>query len=95
MNKDNEPTRVCGCTLIQSKAVQDETSEWIRKAHPNFVIYRRLTLIAVFCGGVGWFLNLHQLMPLVFLVPLLVYLTASKKLLKEYNEQAPDELKLK
>lgn len=96
MNKDiNEPTKVCGCTLVQSKAVQKETSEWIRKAHPRFVIYKRLTLLAMFCGGVGWIFNLHPLMPLVFLVPLLVYLIASKKLLKEYDEQAPDELKLK
>ena len=96
MNKDkNEPTRVCGLTLVQSKAVQKESNEWMRRAHPNFVIYKRLTAVAIILGGVGWMLNLHPVMPLVALVPLLVYLVAVDKLLKQYDKQAPEELKCK
>lgn len=96
MNKDtNEPVRVFGMTLVQSKAVQKESSKWMRKAHPRFVIYKRLTAVAVILGGIGWMFNLHSVMPLVALCPFLVYLIAIKKLLKEYDEQAPDELKVK
>lgn len=95
MNKEDEPTMLCGVTLVQSKAVQKESSEWMRRAHPRFVIYKRLTLLAVILGGIGWVVNLHPVMPLVALVPFLVYMIAIKKLLKEYDEQAPDELKLK
>lgn len=96
MNKDeNKPTKMCGLTLVQSKAVQKESSEWMRAAHPRFVIYKRLTLLAVILGTIGWILNLHPVMPLVALVPLMVYLIAIDKLLKEYDKQAPEELKVK
>ena len=96
MNKDiNEPVRVFGLTLIQSKVVQKESSKWIKEAHPNFRIFKSTTAVAVLLGVAGWHLNLHPVMPLVALVPLLVYSLAIDKLLKEYDEQAPEELKIK
>lgn len=96
MNRDiNEPVRIFGLTLIQSKVVQKESSKWIKEAHPNFRIFKSTTAVAVLLGVAGWHLDLHPVMPLVALVPLLVYSLAIDKLLKEYDKQAPDEFKIK
>lgn len=96
MNKDiNEPTKVYGMTLVQSKAVQNETSKWIKNKYPHFWLFKVLMLSAVLMGCVGWYLNLNTLMPIVTLFPLLLYITVMKKLIDKYNEQALDELKIK
>lgn len=96
MNKDiNEPTKVCGMTLVQSKAVQNETSKWIKNKYPHFWLFKVLMLSAALIGVVGWHLKLDPLMPLATLFPVFIYIVVMKKLIGEYNEQALDELKIK
>lgn len=96
MNKDiNEPTKVCGMTLVQSRIVQNETSKWIKNKYPHYWLFRILMLSAALIGVVGWHLNLHPIMPLATLFPFMVYIIVMKKLIGEYNEQVSDELKIK
>lgn len=91
----NEPTIVCGRTLIQSKAVQAETSRWIEEAHPHFRAFKRMTALAVLCGFVAWNFGVNSWLLSLAFFPILLYILVMKKFIREYNKQAPEELRVK
>lgn len=95
MTDKNEPVILCGRTIKQSKEVRDKTSEWISEAHPHFRAFKRLTALAVLCGFVAWNFGVNSWLLSLAFFPILLYILVMKKFIREYNKQAPEELRVK
>lgn len=91
----NETGKVFGIPILQPKAVQTEFDSWLKENHPYFGVFQFIISLITAIGIVGWYTNVHPTAPLVTLIPFAAYLGVVKILGKQYDKQAPEELKRK